>query len=363
MSGLENIIQQPWVLIFLFFIVGVILTRFLPDVWAFGLAGFFLAGHFVPPENLSTFLTACALGLTAYLTGNSFPWRRLTIVRSKMYKLFFSVALSYGSAILLISLLCWQFGWLEFLRPWLIYFTLAFGLISYHEPWKKMLSLSTRGPLSLVLQHLGALSSFAVLTVLTFSAGFVPALHGLTVSLIFFGLWLIFIRLAKLSPRSLLGFGVQIGFLFWLAISNNLSLAAGALTLGLANALTGTKVLDSRYKLDLWKILTALVFLLIFSTQKLEFTWLTLATAVLLWVLRFLIFYLYNLFARVYAFGDDLVRRINFGLQINDCRLIFNVYILCPLILPAALLVLLAEQLLYPQLLKRILVQSGETEG
>ena len=365
-----DLFNNPMVLILLAFLLGCLLARIMPEVLAFALAGLAISSRIFAAGNTAyiVYLVYFALALAAYLTGNAFPWRRLEIIRGKMYKLFFSVALAYGLLLGLVSLLFWWLGWLETLRPWLIYFTLAFGLISYREPWKRMLSMSVRGPMSLVLQQLSALSAFVTLAVLSVTLeyqGVLPILRNMLYALIFFCLWLGFIRCAKLSPASMLSRGLQFGFLYWLVASaGNFSFIAGALTLGLANALTGIKILDARSKLDLWKMLTATVFILICGLQQLEFSWFILGVAVLIWLLRFALFYLYNLLAYICLFGRDFVRRSNFGLQISDCLLVLFAFLLQePQILSVFVLVVIIEQLLYPILLKHVLVQSGETES
>jgi len=158
--------------------------------------------------------------------------------------------------------------------------------------------------------------------------------------------------------------GLQFGFLCWLATAGNYAFVAGALTLGLANALTGVKVLTARDKLDLWKVLTAAVLILVCGLQQLEFSWFVLGAAGLVWGLRLVLFYLYNLLAYVFLFGRDFVCRSNFGLQIGDALVILFVYLFSPSqVLSVVVLVVIVEQLLYPFLLKYVLIQSGETRS
>ncbi|MDR1322968.1 MAG: hypothetical protein LBK68_00855, partial [Candidatus Margulisbacteria bacterium] len=133
-----------------------------------------------------------------------------------------------------------------------------------------------------------------------------------------------------------------------------------ALFLGWLNALTKTRIWSLRYNLELWRLLNALTFLLIFVWLRIDWTVLS-ATAVLL-ILRLAVFYLYNFLARRYLFGTDFCRRIAYGLRISDGALILLLWAfnIDQLILSAAVLTALAENLFYPLILRRILKQSGE---
>ncbi|MDR1997877.1 MAG: hypothetical protein LBQ83_06110 [Candidatus Margulisbacteria bacterium] len=367
MGSIAEIGSQPGVLLLLAFLLGWLLARFLPDVLAFALAGWGLS-YFLPrlwPAADPRWLTAglWPLMLAAYLIGNAFPWRRLEIIRGRMCRLWGSVALSYALLLGLLVLFVWQFGLLARLKPWLLCFTLMFGLISCQEPWRRVRQLSARGPLSLVLPHLGALSAFVVLLGADIVCNSpLAVLRSALAAPVFFALWLGFIRLAGLSPSSLPARVLQLGFLLGVSYFPEFSPLTACLLLGLANALTGSKVVDAGLKLELWRILNAGVFLLIFGW--LEFSFNALAAAAFMLALRFILFYLYNLFSRLYLFGADFGKRVNLGLQISDGTIILLLRALNfdQLILTAAVLTVIAENLLYPAALKYALVQSGEAE-
>ncbi|GBR75847.1 hypothetical protein NO2_0479 [Candidatus Termititenax persephonae] len=308
-----------------------------------------------------------ALGLFAYLAGNAFPGARLAFIRGKIYKLFFSTAAAYGLLVGVVVLLGWSWGCWEILRPWLIYFTLAFGLIAYAEPRQWLLRHAARGPLTTLLPRVGALSSCVALAVLAFFESTVfaplPVLCGALAALIFFGLWLVFIRCARLAADSLLARLLQLGFIWGLTFYlETVSLIAGALFLGLANAVFGLEVWKAKDKIDLRRLGLAAVFVLYFGLNGLpEFSFLTLGGAALILLGRLLLFRLYNFFAQVYLLGREFSQRVNSGLQVSEGLVLFLILSFGDkTLLTVALLVLLIENLFYPLILRRILRQSGE---
>ncbi|MDR2429020.1 MAG: hypothetical protein LBD62_04365 [Candidatus Margulisbacteria bacterium] len=374
MRQLAEFLLQPGVVLLLAFFTTWILARFFVDNVVFALVGAALALVFAPWQEAAGYTYAFEFGvvgyvffpylltLAAYLIGNAFPWRRLEIVRGKMYKLFFNAALIYGLAAGALLLAARYFNFAETLQPWLIYFSLAAGLISFNEPLCRLIRWPARGPLTTVLPGFGALSSCVTLLLgFCWRFGDWPLLlTSAGAAALFFAVWRAFIYLAKQPADSLLARLLQLTFLllayqFW-----SYHAVVAALILGLLNALTKTKIWSLRYNLELWRLLNALTFLLIFVWLKID--WAALGAAAALLVLRLVVFYLYNFLARRYLFGEDFCRRIAYGLRISDGALIlllwaFNVE---QLVLSAAVLAALAENLFYPLVLRRILQQSGE---
>ncbi|MDR1453927.1 MAG: hypothetical protein LBJ25_08160 [Candidatus Margulisbacteria bacterium] len=374
MQQITEFLLQPGIILLLAFFAAWTLARFFVDNVVFALVGAALALAFAPWQEAAGYTYAFEFGvvgyvffpyllvLAAYLIGNAFPWHRLEIVRGKMYKLFFNAALIYGLAVGALLLAARYFNFYEPLKPWLICFSLAAGLLSFNEPLCRLSYWPARGPLTTVLQCFGALSSFTAM-LLGFCWRFWDwplLLTSVGAAVLFFAVWRIFICLAKQPADSLLARWLQLAFLllayqFW-----SYHAVVAALILGLLNALAKTKVWSLRYDLELWRLLNALTFLLIFVWLKID--WPALGAAAVLCVLRLAAFYLYNFLARRYLFGEDFCRRIAYGLRVNDGALIlllwaFNVE---QLVLSAAVLAVLAENLFYPLVLRRILKQSGE---
>jgi hypothetical protein len=372
MRPIAEILLQPGVILLLAFFTAWILARFFVDNVVFALTGVALALVFAPWQEAAGYAFEFGvvgyvffpylLILAAYLIGGAFPWHRLEIVRGKMYKLFFNAALIYGLAAGALLLIARYFNFAETLQPWLIYFSLAAGLISFNEPLRRLIRLPARGPLTTVLPCFGALSSGAALLIGFCWRFWDPPLllQSAGAAAVFFAVWRLFIYLAKQPADSLLARWLQLAFLlsayqFW-----SYHAVIAALLLGGLNALTKTKVWSLQANLELWRLLNALTFLLIFVWLKID--WMALGAAAALCALRLAVFYLYNFLARRYLFGEDFCRRIAYGLRISDGALIlllwaFNVE---QLVLSAAVLAALAENLFYPLILRRILRQSGE---
>lgn len=374
MQQIAEFLLQPGSILLLAFFTAWILARFFVDNVVFALAGAALALVFAPWQEAAGYTYAFEFGvvgyvffpyllvLAAYLIGNAFPWRRLEIVRGKMYKLFFNAALIYGLAAGALLLAARYFNFTAALQPWLIYFSLAAGLISFNEPLRRLLRLPARGPLTTVLPCFGALSSFTTLLLgFCWRFGDWPLLlQSAGAAALFFAVWRIFIYLAKQPADSLLACLLQLAFLLLAYQLWSYHAVVAALILGLLNTLTKTKIWSLRYNLEIWRLLNALTFLLIFVWLKID--WTALYAAAALCALRLAVFYLYNFLARRYLFGEDFCRRIAYGLRISDGTLIlllwaFNVE---QLVLSAAVLAALAENLIYPLVLRRILQQSGE---
>ncbi|MDR1322914.1 MAG: hypothetical protein LBK68_00585, partial [Candidatus Margulisbacteria bacterium] len=256
MQQIADFLLQPSIVLLLAFFTAWILARFFVDNMVFGLVGAALAWVFAPRLEIWSGYALHAytfefgalgyvffpylLTLAAYLIGNAFPWHRLEIVRGKMYKLFFNAALIYGAVVGALLLTAWYFNFWETLAPWLIYFSLAAGLISFNEPLRRLLRLPARGPLTTVLPCFGALSSFTAM-LLGFCWRFwdLPLLlQSAAAAVLFFAVWKAFIYLAKQPADSLLARLLQLTFLllayqFW-----SYHAVVAALFLGWLNALT-----------------------------------------------------------------------------------------------------------------------------
>ncbi|MDR2431072.1 MAG: hypothetical protein LBD99_02290 [Candidatus Margulisbacteria bacterium] len=351
------------------FLSGTVLAGYLPASLAFFLAGSGLLGWIwktaSPAAEIFGFAPAIfplLLILAAYLTGNALPWRRLEPVRGRLYKLFFSVCAVYLFLLGGALLAAWRLNYLEACLPWALCFTAAFFLPVYQQSFRRMLSLPARGPLTAILPPLMALSVFVALAAADIIRSEIwDVAQSLVWTAVFFLLWFLFVRLAKMPPGSLLARALQLGFI-WLVYLAGRPAVTCALALGAANALSGLKVLDTKCKLELEWLLGALVFWPIIYYIRLD--WPVWGAAALLWAGRFLVFHLYNLLAGLCLFGADFTRRINRGLQVSGGTLILLLWLwrVDTLVLSAAVLVALAEQLIYPFALKRALAQSGELQ-